>query len=173
MALRELQNATFQQVTRFRDVGIVRILHDAENVRLLLWHALSSELSPIENLWSKIDERLAFHHTPLTTANELWNLVEVACASVPLHAIQYLCDSMHSRINSCYFYFRYCFLRLYLCFQISWNFNQLLFLIYFSKKYHFVICISLWPVMARLMSSLVLMACRIVKTVFERKKMGV
>ncbi|GFW58957.1 hypothetical protein TNCV_2830631 [Trichonephila clavipes] len=53
-----------------------------KNVRLLPRLARSSDLSPIENVWSMVPERLARHHTPITTVDELWYLVEVACGSV-------------------------------------------------------------------------------------------
>ncbi|GFW19747.1 uncharacterized protein TNCV_1606371 [Trichonephila clavipes] len=42
-------------------------------------------------------ERLARHHTPVTTVDELWHRVEAAWASVPIHAIQSLSDSMARR----------------------------------------------------------------------------
>ncbi|GFW72335.1 hypothetical protein TNCV_703721 [Trichonephila clavipes] len=42
--------------------------------------------------------RLARHHTPVTTVDELWHRVEAALASVPVHAIQSLFDSMPRRI---------------------------------------------------------------------------
>ncbi|GFY05978.1 transposable element Tcb2 transposase [Trichonephila clavipes] len=45
-----------------------------------------------------IDERLARHRTPVTTFEELWLHVEAAWASVPVHAIQSLFDSMPRRI---------------------------------------------------------------------------
>ncbi|GFX63272.1 hypothetical protein TNCV_3895971 [Trichonephila clavipes] len=58
--------------------------------RLLPYPARSQDLSPIENVWSMAAEQLAHHHTPVTTAYELWHHVEAAWASVPVHTIQSL-----------------------------------------------------------------------------------
>ncbi|GFT17552.1 hypothetical protein TNCV_4807891 [Trichonephila clavipes] len=46
---------------------------DTENVRLLPWLARSPDLSPIENVWSMVVERLVRHHTPVTTIDDLWH----------------------------------------------------------------------------------------------------
>ncbi|GFW78859.1 uncharacterized protein TNCV_2058801 [Trichonephila clavipes] len=64
-----------------------------------MWPARSSDLSLIENFWSMIAERLALHHTPVTTVDELWYRVEVTWSFVPLHAIQSLFDSMPRAAN--------------------------------------------------------------------------
>ncbi|PRD35571.1 UNVERIFIED_CONTAM: hypothetical protein NCL1_11194 [Trichonephila clavipes] len=40
------------------------------------------------------------HHTPVTTVDELWNGVEAAWSSVPVHAIQSLFDSIPRRITA-------------------------------------------------------------------------
>ncbi|GFX12010.1 uncharacterized protein TNCV_2997941 [Trichonephila clavipes] len=45
-------------------------------------------------------ERLALHYTPVTTVDELWHCVEAAWASVPVHVIQSLFDSMPRRISA-------------------------------------------------------------------------
>ena len=37
---------------------------------------------------------LSHHHTPMTTVNELWQLVEAAWANVSVHAIKSLYDLM-------------------------------------------------------------------------------
>ncbi|GFV52731.1 hypothetical protein TNCV_2874021 [Trichonephila clavipes] len=44
--------------------------------------------------------RLACHHTPITTVDELWHLVEAAWASVPVHAIQSLFYSISKLISA-------------------------------------------------------------------------
>ncbi|GFT29134.1 HTH_Tnp_Tc3_2 domain-containing protein [Trichonephila clavipes] len=46
-----------------------------------------------------VAERLARHHTPVTTIDELWYRVEAAWSSVPVHAIQSLFDSMPRHIS--------------------------------------------------------------------------
>ncbi|GFW91262.1 hypothetical protein TNCV_736771 [Trichonephila clavipes] len=71
-----------------------------ENVQLLPWPAHSLDLSPIENVWSMIAERLDRHHTPVITVDDLWHRVEASWESVPVHAIQSLFESMPSVENS-------------------------------------------------------------------------
>ncbi|GFY12328.1 hypothetical protein TNCV_284311 [Trichonephila clavipes] len=48
----------------------------------------------------KVAERLARHHTPDTTVDELWHRVEARWSFVPEHAIQSLFDSMPRRIRA-------------------------------------------------------------------------
>lgn len=99
--IRSLRNPTFQQDNaRPHVAGPVRAFLDTENVRLLPWPARSPDLSPIENVWSMVAEQLARHNTPVTTLDELWYRVEAAWASVPVHAIQALFDSMPRRIKA-------------------------------------------------------------------------
>ncbi|GFX67482.1 integrase catalytic domain-containing protein [Trichonephila clavipes] len=96
-----LRNPTFQQDNAQPHVaGIERIYLDTENVRLLLWPARSTDLSPIESVWAMVAERLAGYHTPVTTVDELWYRVEAAWAFVPVHAIRSLSDSMLRRIRA-------------------------------------------------------------------------
>ncbi|GFT77044.1 hypothetical protein TNCV_1099271 [Trichonephila clavipes] len=77
---------------------------------MLPWPARSPDFSPIENVWSMVAERLTRHHTPVTTDDAVWHHVEAAWASVPVHTIQSLFDSMPMRISavitarSCYGY---------------------------------------------------------------------
>ncbi|GFW35860.1 hypothetical protein TNCV_1926911 [Trichonephila clavipes] len=47
-----------------------------------------------------VAERLACHHTSVTTVDELWYCVEAAWSSVPVHSVQSLFDSMHRRISA-------------------------------------------------------------------------
>ncbi|GFW18044.1 transposable element Tcb1 transposase [Trichonephila clavipes] len=55
--IRALENPTFQQDNvRPHVAGIARTFHDTENVRLLPWPARSPDLSPIENVWSRVAE---------------------------------------------------------------------------------------------------------------------
>ncbi|GFV57078.1 transposable element Tcb1 transposase [Trichonephila clavipes] len=70
--------------------GNVQTFLDTENIQLLLWPAHSPHLSPIENIWSMVAERLAHLHTPVTTVDELWHRVEAAWVSIPAHATQSL-----------------------------------------------------------------------------------
>lgn len=99
--LRGLPNALFQQDNARPHVArtVLNFL-DTEQVRLLPWPARSPDLSPIENVWSMVAERLARHHSPSTTVDELWHSVEAAWTEIPVHAIQSLFDSMPRRINA-------------------------------------------------------------------------
>ncbi|GFU26107.1 hypothetical protein TNCV_5105601 [Trichonephila clavipes] len=60
----------------------------------------AANLSPTENVWSRVAERLACHYTPVTMVDELWQRLKAAWSSVPLHAIQSLFDSMSKHISA-------------------------------------------------------------------------
>ncbi|GFU84812.1 transposable element Tcb1 transposase [Trichonephila clavipes] len=93
--IRALRNPTFQQDNvRPNVAGILRTFLDMENVLLLPCHVCSPDLSPKENVWFFDAKRLARHHTPVTTVDELWHSVEAAWASVNAHALQFLFDSI-------------------------------------------------------------------------------
>ncbi|GFY22064.1 hypothetical protein TNCV_3297081 [Trichonephila clavipes] len=65
-----LRNLVFQQDNvRPHVAGILRTFLDMENVWLLPWPACSPDLSPIEKVWSMVDERMPHHHTPVTTVD--------------------------------------------------------------------------------------------------------
>ena len=99
--LRALRNANFQQNNkRLHVADILRTFFETESVRLATLGTLSPDLSPTENVWSMVAERLASHHTPVTTVNELWHLVEAEWAVVPAYGIQSLYNSMPRRITS-------------------------------------------------------------------------
>ncbi|GFX39429.1 transposable element Tc1 transposase [Trichonephila clavipes] len=71
--IRSQRNPTFQQDNAQPHVfGIVRTFHDMENVQPIPCPACSPDLSPIENVSSMVAQRLACHHTVLTTVDELW-----------------------------------------------------------------------------------------------------
>ncbi|GFT49928.1 transposable element Tcb1 transposase [Trichonephila clavipes] len=97
--IRALRNPTFQQDNaRPHVTGIVRILLDTENIRLLPLPARSLNLSPIENVCYMVGERLA--HTIDTTADELWDQYEAAWESVHIQAIQSIFHSIIRRISN-------------------------------------------------------------------------
>ncbi|GFX54182.1 transposable element Tcb1 transposase [Trichonephila clavipes] len=81
----------FSRIMRDR---ILTVLYEPslirKNFQSLPWPARSPDLSPIENVWSIVTERLARHHTPVTAVDQLWHRVEAAWAFVPVHAIQSL-----------------------------------------------------------------------------------
>ena len=61
-------NTTFQQNNAWSQVSCsFSTFLNAENFRLLLWSARSSDLSPIENIRSMVADRLARYHSPVTT----------------------------------------------------------------------------------------------------------
>ncbi|GFW05823.1 transposable element Tcb1 transposase [Trichonephila clavipes] len=76
-----------QDNARLDVAGIVWTAFDTESVRLLTWPSRSPDLSPIENVWFMTVKRLARHHTPFPTVDELWHRVEAAWTSVPVPAI--------------------------------------------------------------------------------------
>ncbi|GFW89941.1 odorant receptor [Trichonephila clavipes] len=69
-------------------------------IRTLQNLMFQQDLSPIENVWSMVAEIRARYHTPVTLVDELWHRVEAAWASISVHAIQSLFDSMPRRISA-------------------------------------------------------------------------
>ncbi|GFX16534.1 transposable element Tcb1 transposase [Trichonephila clavipes] len=47
-------------------------------IELLPWPARSSDLSPIENMWCMVDQRLTQITPPAATSDQLWQCVEAA-----------------------------------------------------------------------------------------------
>ncbi|XP_055944568.1 uncharacterized protein LOC129975532 [Argiope bruennichi] len=72
--LRGLPNTLFQQDNARPDVA------------LRVWTFL--DLSPIENIWSWVAERLAHHPSPTTTVDEVWNRHEAAWNELPVSVMQ-------------------------------------------------------------------------------------
>ncbi|GFV10898.1 hypothetical protein TNCV_4706631 [Trichonephila clavipes] len=56
--------------TRKKISRILRTSLDTENIRLFPWPARSPDFSPIENVWTMVAERLAHHHTLITTVGK-------------------------------------------------------------------------------------------------------
>ncbi|GFV75093.1 transposable element Tcb1 transposase [Trichonephila clavipes] len=67
-------------------------------IELLPWPTFSPDLSPIENLWSMLAQRLARDTPPAATPNQLRQYMEAAWITVPQGYIQSLFDSMPRRI---------------------------------------------------------------------------
>ncbi|UYV63612.1 hypothetical protein LAZ67_2004968 [Cordylochernes scorpioides] len=63
-------------------------------IELLPWPARSPDLSPIENMWSKVAQRLTQITSPAATPDQLWQRVEAAWSAVPQEHIQSLFESM-------------------------------------------------------------------------------
>ncbi|GFU33332.1 transposable element Tcb1 transposase [Trichonephila clavipes] len=67
-------------------------------IELLPWPARSSDLSPIESMWSMVAQRLTQIIPPAATPDQLWQCVEAAWSSVPQEHIQSLFESMPRRV---------------------------------------------------------------------------
>ncbi|GFX74719.1 transposable element Tc1 transposase [Trichonephila clavipes] len=67
-------------------------------IELLPWPACSPDLSPIENMWSMVAQRLTQITSPATTSDQHWQCVEVAWSAVPQEHIQRLFESMLRRV---------------------------------------------------------------------------
>ncbi|GFX48001.1 transposable element Tcb1 transposase [Trichonephila clavipes] len=65
---------------------------------LLPWPARSPDLSPIENIWSMIAQRLTQITPSAATPDQLWQRVEAAWSAVPQEHIQSLFESMPRRL---------------------------------------------------------------------------
>ncbi|GFS95602.1 transposable element Tcb1 transposase [Trichonephila clavipes] len=93
--LQGLATATFQQGNARPHVARkVQRFFVNHQIELLPWMARSPDLSPIENIWSMVAQRLT-HITPsATTPDQLWQHVEAAWSAVPEEYIQSLSESM-------------------------------------------------------------------------------
>ncbi|GFX42500.1 transposable element Tcb1 transposase [Trichonephila clavipes] len=63
-------------------------------IELLTWPARSPDLSPIENMWSMVAQRLTQIAPPAATSDQLWQCVEAAWSAVPQEHIQSLFESI-------------------------------------------------------------------------------
>ncbi|GFV62046.1 transposable element Tcb1 transposase [Trichonephila clavipes] len=69
-------------------------------IELLPWLARSADLSPIENMWSMVAERLTQITSPAATPDQLWQRVEAAWSAVPQEHIRSLFESMPRRVEA-------------------------------------------------------------------------
>ncbi|GFV73498.1 transposable element Tcb1 transposase [Trichonephila clavipes] len=97
--LQGLTTTIFQQDNvRPHVIRIVRRFFVNHQIELLAWLARSPDLSPIENMWSIVAQRLTQITPPAATSDQLWQCVEAARSAVPEAHIQSLFESMPRRV---------------------------------------------------------------------------
>ncbi|GFU82830.1 uncharacterized protein TNCV_266271 [Trichonephila clavipes] len=89
--LQGLATAIFQQDNaRLHVARIVQRFFVNHQIELLPRLARFSDLSPIENMWSMVAQRLTQITPPGATLDQLWQRVEAAWSAVPQEHIQYV-----------------------------------------------------------------------------------
>ncbi|GFW91800.1 transposable element Tc1 transposase [Trichonephila clavipes] len=97
--LQGLATVIFQQDNAQPHVScIVQRFFINHQIELLPWPARSPDLSPIENMWSMVAQRLTQITPPAATPDQLWQRVEAARSAVPQEHIQSLFESMPRRM---------------------------------------------------------------------------
>ncbi|GFX50722.1 transposable element Tc1 transposase [Trichonephila clavipes] len=97
--LQGLATAIFQQDNARPHVArIVRRFFVKHQIELLPWSARFLDLSPIENMWSMVAQRLTQITPPAATPDQLWQRVEAAWSAVPQEHIQGLFESIPRRV---------------------------------------------------------------------------
>ena len=90
-----LPTAIFQQDNARPHVArIVQGFFVNRQIELLPWPARSPDLSPIENMWSMVAQRLTQITSPAATPDQLWQRVEAAWSAVPQEYMQGIFESM-------------------------------------------------------------------------------
>ncbi|GFW13753.1 hypothetical protein TNCV_2105771 [Trichonephila clavipes] len=99
----------------YKTLRLIRIVHDCmlpvlyapPLIRKMFDFAMNYTFTNRKKpVWYMVAERLACHHTPATTADELWYRVEAAWSSV---SIQSLFDSIPRQISAVITARDYCF----------------------------------------------------------------
>ncbi|KFM75221.1 Transposable element Tcb1 transposase, partial [Stegodyphus mimosarum] len=97
--LQGLLTAIFQQDNARPHVArIIQGFFLNRQIELLPWPARSPDLSPVENMWSMVAERLTQVASQAATPDQLWQRVEAAWSAVPQEHIQSLFESMPRRV---------------------------------------------------------------------------
>ncbi|GFY08180.1 transposable element Tcb1 transposase [Trichonephila clavipes] len=82
--LQGLATAIFQQDNARPHVArIVQRLFVNHQIKLLPWPTRSPDLSPIENMWFTVAQRLTQITPPAATPDQIWQRVEAAWSAVP------------------------------------------------------------------------------------------
>ncbi|GFW47269.1 transposable element Tcb1 transposase [Trichonephila clavipes] len=96
-----LATAIFQQdKTQPHVICIVQRFFVNHQIELLPWPARSPDLSPIENIWSMVVQRLTQITPPAATADQLLQRVEAAWSAVPQEHMQSLFELMPRRVTA-------------------------------------------------------------------------
>ncbi|GFU32261.1 transposable element Tcb1 transposase [Trichonephila clavipes] len=94
-----LATATFQQDNvRPHVARNIQRFFVNHQIELLPWPARSPDLSPVENMWYMVAQRLTQITPPAATPDQLWQRVEAAWSAVPEEHIQSLFESMPRRV---------------------------------------------------------------------------
>ncbi|GFW02381.1 transposable element Tcb1 transposase [Trichonephila clavipes] len=94
-----LATAIFQQDNARPHVARnVQRLFVNDQIEILPWSAHFSDLSPIENMWYMVAQRLTQITPPATTPDQLWQRVEAVLSSVPQKHIQSIFELMPRRV---------------------------------------------------------------------------
>ncbi|GFY02970.1 transposable element Tcb1 transposase [Trichonephila clavipes] len=102
--LQGLATAIFQQDNALPHVArTVQRFFLNHQIELLPWPARSPDLSPIENMWSMVAQRLTQITLPTATPDQLWQSVEAAWFAVPQEHIQSLFELMPRRVTAVIF----------------------------------------------------------------------
>ncbi|GFT71639.1 transposable element Tcb1 transposase [Trichonephila clavipes] len=97
--LQGLATAIFQQDNAQPNVArIVQRIFVKQQIELLSRPARAPDLSPIENMWSMVAQRLTQIIPPAATPDQLWERVEASWSAVPQEHIQSLFESMPRRV---------------------------------------------------------------------------
>ncbi|GFV28793.1 transposable element Tcb1 transposase [Trichonephila clavipes] len=101
--LQGLATAIFQQdYARPHVARILKRFFVNHEIELLPWPARSPDLSPIENMWSLVAQRLTQITPPAASPDQLWQRVEAVWSAVPQEHIQSFFESIPRLVAEAY-----------------------------------------------------------------------